>query len=121
MLSSHTIGLQLRKMKMYLISFIGAYMENHGKIQSKHRLLSKKSFFSTGDQSYDKKSCHLFYGSLQVQKAQYKFSFLIPVKLQSYRFLATPSRTSFKICLISKSLIIDSVTSYKNTFPKLKV
>ena len=42
---SYTIGLQLRKMKMYLINFMGAYMGDPRKILLKHKLLSKKVNF----------------------------------------------------------------------------
>ena len=43
--SSHRIGLHLRKMKMYLINLVGAYVGDNGKIYSKHRLLSKQINF----------------------------------------------------------------------------
>ena len=41
MFRSYTTGFQLPKMKMYSINLIGAYVGDHRKINSKHRLLSK--------------------------------------------------------------------------------
>ena len=56
-ISSHKISLQSRKIKKYFINFVRAYMGDHGKSTQKSRLRSKKvNFFSTGDQSYEKKS-----------------------------------------------------------------
>ena len=44
--------------------FIKAYMRDHGKIHSKHRLPSLKAFFSSGDQSFE--NTVSFFNSLQV-------------------------------------------------------
>ena len=44
--SSHVIGLQLRKMKMYSINFIRAYMGNHEKSTQSKDLLTISIIFS---------------------------------------------------------------------------
>ena len=52
--SSHMIGLQLHKMKMYVLNFMGAYIEDHGKIPLKAQTsVPKSQFFPAGDQSYE--------------------------------------------------------------------
>ena len=64
-LSSHMIGLQLRKMKMYLINCIRAYMGDHGKSTQSTDFCPKTLFFQLETNRYEKKN-HLFFSSLQV-------------------------------------------------------
>ena len=66
------------------------------------------------------KKNHLFFSPLQVYESLYKFSFLEPVKMQIYRFLATPTRALFKICFNSQKKDIMHGTCVKLTTHRIK-
>ena len=66
--SSHMIGLQLRKMKLYLIIFSGLKWEIMEKSTQSTHFYPKKSIFLTGDQQYEKRN-PLFFSYLQVQES----------------------------------------------------
>ena len=65
-LPSHTIGLQLRKIRVCLIDFIRAYVGRHGKIHSKAQTSIQKTIFFSRRPISEKKTTTFIFNSLQV-------------------------------------------------------
>ena len=68
-------------MKKYLINFIGAYMIDHGKIHSKHKLLSKKVNFIQLETNH-------------MRKKSFIFRFVGGVEISIQVFILGPSETA---------------------------
>ena len=97
---------------VYSVNFTPAYIEDHGEINTKHRLLSKKVNFFQMETNLVKTVVCL---SIPCRcGVSVQFSRLDPVQQQSYRFLATPVRTLLKICLDQYPAIFYMVTLSTN-------